>query len=128
MNASTQIRIDTGRPALSPVVLGQQNREFAGSGGISQNNRSQGFTPAFLDRATGKAYRACFADGRPAPMHLLDGLPEELVTDRLPSGRVLGVKETVEAGFLRRERFFTRAQAARALRLAERIHAQRGSY
>ncbi|MDX1656611.1 MAG: hypothetical protein R3310_15495 [Candidatus Competibacteraceae bacterium] len=127
MNASTQTRIHDYRPALTPAVLHQQNRTFAGSGGVSHHNRSQGFAPAFLDRETGRSYRACFADGRPAPMHLLDGLPGELVTDRLPCGRVLGIKETVEAGFLRRERFFTRTQAARALRLAERIHAWRTS-
>ncbi|MFO1430046.1 MAG: hypothetical protein U1F76_07905 [Candidatus Competibacteraceae bacterium] len=52
---------------LSNKTLHQQNLAFQGTGGVSMNNRSQGFLPAFLDTATGIIYLACFADGRPAP-------------------------------------------------------------
>jgi hypothetical protein len=55
---------------------------------------------------------SCFADGRPAPIHLLDGLPADWVTVRGAGGRVLAVKASVVAGFIRGGRFYTRAQAA----------------
>ncbi|MDX1656191.1 MAG: hypothetical protein R3310_13350 [Candidatus Competibacteraceae bacterium] len=117
------------RPALSPAELGRQNRLHAGSGGVSAGNRDRGLEPAFMDWETGCSYRACFADGRPAPIHVLEGIPELLVESRSPDGRVARLKQSVEAGFLRREKFFTRTQAARAVRLAQRIgmHRQSGS-
>jgi hypothetical protein len=54
-------------------------------------------------------------------MHLLDGLPDEVIVTRLSSGRVNAVKSTVIAGFMRRQRFFTRERAARAMRLMARM-------
>lgn len=98
--------------ALCARTLHRQNRAFRGTGGVSAENRTQGFVPAFLDTETGTVYRACFADGRPAPMHLLDGLPPAVVATRDATGRITALKPTVQAGFLRAERFYTRAQAA----------------
>ena len=103
-------------PALTAQTLRRQNQVFRGTGGVSAENRTQGFVPAFLDTQTGAVYRACFADGRPAPMHLLDGLPPAVVAIRDPTGRVTALKSSVQAGFLRAERFYTREQAAAALR------------
>ena len=101
---------------LNARTLRRENQAFGGTGGVSAGNRTQGFVPAFLDTQTGAVYRACFADGRPAPMHLLDGLPPAVVATRDATGRVLALKATVQAGFLREERFYTRAQAAAAVR------------
>lgn len=95
--------------------LKQQNQRFKGTGGLSQENRSSGFLPAFSDTSTGTIYLSRFADGRLAPMHLLDGLPAEVVVDRSASGRVKAVKKTVVAGFVRDDQFFTREQAAAAV-------------
>lgn len=102
------------RHSLTPGVLRQQSSTFRGSSGVSEENHSYGFAPAFLDIETGHVYLARFADGRPAPMHLLDGLPDEVVTSRKASGAVNAVKETIIAGFFRWGRFFTREQAARS--------------
>jgi len=82
---------------------------------VSAANRSYRFIPAFYDAATGQAYRSRFADGRPAPIHLLDGLPEPLVLERTPAGAVRAAIDTVTAGFLRAGRFYTREQAAAAV-------------
>lgn len=98
---------------LTPDSLRRQTACYRGRGGVSRENRGFGFAPAFLDTETGTVYRACFADGRPAPLHVLDGLPEELVVARRESGAVVAVRENVVAGFIRRGRFFTREQAAR---------------
>ena len=100
---------------LSLAVLSQQNECFRGRGGRSEENRQEGFRPAFIDNHTGEIYQSCFADGRPACFHLLDGLPADLIVSRDASGRVTAVKNTVIAGFVREGEFYTREQAAAAV-------------
>lgn len=100
---------------LTKRVLHQENLAFQGTGGVSSGNGAGGFLPAFLDTATGMVYLARYADGRLAPMHLLDGLPEELVVTRSTTGKVIAAKESVMAGFVRCDQFFTREQAAAAV-------------
>jgi hypothetical protein len=90
-----------------------QNRCFEGTGGVSGENRSLGFLPAFADVLTGAVYLSRFADGRLAPMHLLEGLPEKAVERRDVNGRVTELKGSVVAGFVRDGQFYTREQAAR---------------
>lgn len=102
---------------LTEAALARENRRFRGSGGRSEENRHVGFQPAFLDSATRTIYASRFADGRPAPCHLLDGLPDELVVARHPSGRVAGIKSSVVSGFVRQDRFYTREEAARCIAL-----------
>ncbi len=97
---------------LTDKALRRQNRVFRDTGGVSAGNRAQGFAPAFMDTQTGVVYRACFADGRPAPMHLLEGLPSALVVERDAGGRAVAIHASVLAGFVRGTRFFTREQAA----------------
>lgn len=101
--------------SLSQAVLENENRRFLGTGARSEENRCLGFRPAFLDGETGAIYPSCFADGRPAPFHLLDGLPDELVLSRTSSGRVATVKSSVISGFVRERQFYTREQAASCL-------------
>ena len=91
-----------------------ENILYTGSGGRSQENAGLGFNAAFLDFDTMTIYRSCFRDGRPAPMHLLDGLPDEVVVDRAASGRVVTAKATLVSGFVRNGFFYTRSAAARA--------------
>src|SRR5919106_722854 len=100
------------RSGLTRQLLQCENRIYRGSGGISQENRGYGFRPAFLDTETGEIYPSCFTDGRPAPCHILDGLPQDVVAVRAPSGRVMAVKSSVISGFVRGGRFYTREQAA----------------
>jgi len=100
---------------LTTETLKRQNQAFAGTGGVSEENHSSGFRPAFHDLASGRTALARFADGRPAPMHLLDGLPEEWVVQRDTSGRISAIKNTVIAGFVRNGMFYTREEAAAAL-------------
>ena len=94
--------------------LQHENAVHAGTGGTSQGNAGLGFRPAFLDSATFIVYPSRFADGRPAPFHLLDGLPDEVVADRSASGRVVSAKATLISGFERGGFFYTRHAAARA--------------
>jgi len=100
---------------LTADTLRKQNLAFAGTGGVSAENRASGFSPAFYDAATGRAELARFADGRPAPMHLLDGLPETWVAQRDTCGHITAIKQTVIAGFIHGGFFYTREQAAALL-------------
>ena len=76
-----------------------QNHSYRDSSGVSAGIRGHGFRPAFLDQATDIAYQSCFANGRAAPVHVLDGLPDELVLERNRQGKVTTVKEGIIAGF-----------------------------
>ncbi|MDN3557773.1 sigma-54-dependent Fis family transcriptional regulator [Halomonas maura] len=99
---------------LTLTALREQNATFRGSGGVSEGNRSQGFRPAFYDMDTGRVHPSRFASGLEAPMHVLDGLPDDLVVSRLANGRVEAIKPGIVAGFVRHGQFFTRQQAAMA--------------
>ena len=101
---------------MSGQRLRQENEAYAGSAGCSPGNRHLGFLPGFLDFGTMRVYIARFADGRPAPFHVLDGLPDEVIADRIASGRVTSVKATLISGFVRNGFFYTRSAAARAAR------------
>lgn len=97
---------------LSQTALESENHKYFGTGARSQENHSLGFRPAFMDAETGIVYRSCFSDGRPAPFHLLDGLPDEVVLTRNLAGRVATVKSSVVSGFVLDQRFYTRDEAA----------------
>lgn len=98
--------------AMTERHLQLETVAFQGTGGVSAENGSKGFHPAFMDQDTRFVYLSCFADGRPAPFHLLDGLPEELVLDRGLGGRVKTVKASVISGFVFDGCFLTREEAA----------------
>jgi hypothetical protein len=102
------------KPVMSEKQLQHENVVHTGTGGRSQENSGLGFKPAFLDFQTQKIYPSRFADGRLAPFHLLDGLPDDVVVDRAASGRVVTAKATLISGFVRNGFFYTRAAAARA--------------
>ncbi len=99
---------------MSEELLKQENQIHRGTGGRSPENRDLGFRPAFLDFETQIIYTSRFADGRPAPIHVLDGLPDEVIVDRTPSGRVVAAKASLISGFVRNGFFYTRTAAAKA--------------
>jgi hypothetical protein len=99
---------------FTPAKLVAENDRYYGTAGCRAGNRSLGFRPAFLDGSTGIVYPSRLRDGRPAPVHVLDGLPFHLITRRAPDGRVCGVKDSVVSGFERDWRFYTREEALRA--------------
>lgn len=101
--------------AMHKVCLPAPLPIFLGTGGVSATNRSEGFPPAFLDTETNAVYLSRLSNGAPAPFHLLDGLPEELVLQRNASGRVAAVKPAIVSGFVRAGRFYRREEAAQAV-------------
>jgi hypothetical protein len=99
--------------ALCRQELRRENAVFRGTGGVSENNRSLGFRPAFLNTATGETVVSRFANGTVAPVHVLDGLPEDWIVARDPCGNVREVLASILAGFVRGSCFYTREAAAR---------------
>ena len=97
---------------LSSRYLQLEAAAHRGTGGVSAENREHGFRPAFRDTATGQTYLSTFADGLPAPFHILDGLPDEVVLARDRYGRISRVLGSIVAGFLREGVFYTRSEAA----------------
>lgn len=100
--------------AMTQASLKAQNDQFRGTPGVSLGCKDLGFVPAFLNSDTGETCRSRFADGRPAPMHLLDGLPESWVLSRNAQRRVTRIKAGIVSGFLRDGRFYTREQVCQA--------------
>jgi hypothetical protein len=99
-------------PPLTRNRIRRENLAFVGTGGVSRENRCRRFEPAFRDESTGQVELSRYADGNLAPMHLIDGLPVEWVSDRDAKGRPAALKSTVIAGFVRDGQFYTREQAA----------------
>ena len=97
---------------MNTQTLKQENHRFEGTGGVSQENKHCGFAPAFFDAATNTVYMSCFVDGCIAPIHLLDGLPSQLIVKRTHTGKVIAVNESIISGFANHGRFYTREQAA----------------
>jgi len=83
--------------------LTQENQRYFSTGGVSKNNRSDGFVPAFLDANTGDIYRSCFENGLPAPIHILTSIPAEILN-------------SIISGFLLNKTFYTREEAATAIK------------
>lgn len=94
------------------LQLAEENRQFAGTGGVSEGNAQANFAPAFQDATTGQIAVSRFQDGRPAPFHLLDGLPEAWIIERDLKGRVVKINASIISGFIRLGEFFTRQQAS----------------
>jgi hypothetical protein len=92
--------------------LTRETVAYQGTGGVSGESRCVGFRPAFQDRKTGRVYPSRFGDGRPAPFHLIDGLPQEVVAARNAAGKVIRVKDSVISGFTLSGCFYDRDEAA----------------
>jgi hypothetical protein len=112
---STQQNCVTTKPVSGKTLLAE-NRLYAGTGGRSQENRSAAFRPAFWDTSTQTVYLSRFGDGSVAPIHVLDGLPAELVLERSAQGHALVVRAGVISGFERLGRFYTRDEATAYMR------------
>lgn len=101
-------------PRLNLTRVAEENAADASPDRITEATRRFGFRPAFLDCVRMRIHLARFADGRLAPFHLLEGLPDEAVADRSAAGRVVRAKATLIPGFERGGFFYTRTAAARA--------------
>lgn len=103
--------MNTSDNKLKVESLVEENRQYRGTGGVSEGNRASGFVPAFLNKITGDVYLSCFSNGRLAPVHLLDGLPAHVVLKSVVTGRAYALQDGVISGFILGRRFYTREEA-----------------
>ncbi|MEE4360283.1 MAG: hypothetical protein V2I63_02030 [Pseudomonadales bacterium] len=97
---------------LNADRLDAENRYFAGTRGVSAEAARLRLVPAFQDTRTGRVEIARFPDGRPAPVHLLHGLPEEWALAHDEDGTIKVLKAEIICGFVRGADFYTRQEAA----------------
>ena len=97
---------------VSEQTLHQQNLAFAGTTGVSENNRRMRFQAAFRDEESGRVEVARFENGKLAPAHLIVGLPREWAVAFTSVGSIVAIKPSIIAGFVRDGVFFTREEAA----------------
>ena len=88
---------------------------YIGSCGESATACKHKFIPAFRDDKDGRVELARMSDGRPAAMHLISALPKEWAISCDELGNVLELIESVVAGFVRGEQFYTRDEATKAV-------------
>ena len=105
----------TSSCCISYSKLINENKQFAGTGGISENNYEFGFLPAFRNEDTQDVELSRMANGHIAPIHTLDFLPKDwfLITDN----QKLTLKDCVTSGFIRQDQFYTREEAANAVKI-----------
>ncbi len=99
----------------TPVTMDtliEQNQVYKTSLGVSERCASSGYAPAFQDTLTGETHLSLYANGHRAPVHMLDGLPEQWVVKRDQNSRVVAVRATVVAGFVHDGIFYTRKEVA----------------
>lgn len=89
--------------------LDSENIQYANSGGVSQNNAAENFVPAFKNANTGEIALSKYFNGKPAPLHLIDGLPDSWL---IKDGKQKDLQEFIISGFVRFGRFFDRQEAA----------------
>ena len=103
--------------------LKRENLAFVGTAGVSHENRGNGVTPAFCDSVTGRMEISRLQNGQPAPVHMIEGLPESWIVQRDAASKATAIRHSIVAGFVREGCFYTRSQAAEAV-LAETTRCQ----
>ncbi|MDQ1362358.1 MAG: hypothetical protein QG652_218 [Pseudomonadota bacterium] len=77
------------------------------SGRAVYTEASFGFMPAFMHVNTRETHLASYLDGKPAVVHVLDGVPHYWVEAWGQDGRALSLKTGIVAGYMRTGHFYT---------------------
>ena len=97
------------------IAVTAESHRFHGTCGESVVACRHEFVPAFRDNADGRVELARLPNGKPAPMHLIAGLPRAWATRCDEGGNVLELIDSVVAGFVKNDRFYTREEAAQEI-------------
>ena len=77
------------------------------SGRAVYTEASFGFMPAFMHMNTRETHLASYCDGKPAVVHVLDGVPHYWVETWGHDGRAVTLKAGIVAGYMRTGHFYT---------------------
>lgn len=111
------VEVSVNPHLIACARLASENLEYAGTGGVSQNNHEYGFIPAFRDEDSQKVVLSKLANGQIAPIHVLEGIPSSWFLTEKGSDRSAFLKESITSGFVRQGQFYTRKQAAAAVKI-----------
>jgi len=107
------------RGDMTMQEVDQGTDKYRGKGGISSEAKTSGFQAAFRDNETNEVAIPMTDIGKgqtvPSGVHIFDGLPDNFVTEKNNYGEPIAVKGSVEAGFVRDGKFYTREEASAAL-------------
>lgn len=92
---------------LNPTQVDSQYINYKQSGPALFSDASFGFMPAFMDVFSEEVHLATYADGIPAVLHVLEGLPAKWIAEWGEDGRPNSVRTGVIAGFMRGGCFYT---------------------
>ena len=95
---------------ISTVALEKQQKTYQKISGMNISDLCVGFIPAFRDLSTDETHLSITSEGKISPIHLIDGLPLDWVTEWDLQGYPKLLKPSVIAGFFRGENFFTLEQ------------------
>jgi len=105
------------RSGLSYSSLKNENHQYSGTGGVSQNNAQFGFIPAFRNEKTGQVVLSKTTDGKISPIHLLEGIPNTWFSNKNSTDNTLVLVNDITSGFVRQGIFYTRKDAANAVKI-----------
>lgn len=94
---------------ISSVALEKQETTYQKISGFNLSSLCVGLVPAFRDLSTNETHLSMNADGIISPIHLVEGLPIDWVTEWDTSGFPVSLRPGIIAGFFRGEKFFTLA-------------------
>jgi len=89
-----------GEPCETAVVP-----EFSGKAVYTE--ASFGLMPAFMNVNTRETHLSSYRDGKPAVVHVLDGVPRAWIEAWGQDGRAISLKPGIVAGYMRAGRFYT---------------------
>ena len=95
---------------ISSTALEKQESTYRKISGMNMSDLCVGFIPAFRDMDTHETHLSVTQEGNISPIHLIEGLPLEWVTEWDIAGHAKTLKRSVIAGFFRGDQFFTLEQ------------------
>ncbi|WP_250657739.1 hypothetical protein [Alkalimarinus coralli] len=97
--------------------LSDENKLFAGTLGLSQNNAEYGFCPAFRNEKTKQVLLSRTANGKVSPVHLLEGLPQNWFFPNTQDDQARVLLDEITSGFVRQGIFYTREETINAIKI-----------
>jgi len=95
---------------ISSTALEKQESTYRKISGMNMSDLCVGFIPAFRDIETQETHLSMTQEGCISPIHLIEGLPLDWVTEWDVAGHAKTLKRSVIAGFFRGDEFYTLEQ------------------
>lgn len=92
---------------ISSTALQKQKKTYQKLSGVDISHLCVGFLPAFRNLSTDETHLSITPEGEVSPIHLIESLPIDWVSEWDDEGRAVSLLPTIIAGFFRGEQFYT---------------------